>query len=322
MATTADHISPVTVLLPVHNGGRHLSAAVASILNQTHSELELLAIDDGSTDGSGELLDAVEDPRVRVLHQANQGLVAALNTGLAEARYEFVARMDADDVSDHRRLALQARHLESHPRVAAVGCCYDVIDEQDVIIRQVHTAAEPAYLHRQLYFRNVLPHAGMMFRRAAVTGVGGYRDVGPVEDYDLWLRLASRHELASLPLPLLAYRWSPSGISVREHSEQQRRLKETRAALHSARPLPDLSARRVVRDGLAHARRFGPTCPTAVRTYVFDHVWLLLLAVQHKHVRTALRIACGLALFVLLRPSGLVGVLDVIRSDRTRRSDR
>jgi glycosyltransferase involved in cell wall biosynthesis len=321
--TTPDRTLPVTVLLPVHNGGRHLAAAVESILGQTHRDLELLVVDDGSTDGSGELLDHLVDPRVRVLHQPNRGLVVTLNTGLEKATHNLVARMDADDVSDPRRLELQVRHLAEHPQVAAVGCCYDVIDEDDTVVRSVHTAASVQYLHRQLYFRNVLPHAGMTFRRSAVLAVGGYRDVGPVEDYDLWIRLSAEHELASLPERLLRYRVTPTGISVRARDEQLRCLRRVRAELHATRPMPAVAASSVVEEGLRHAARYGPTCPAALRTYVFDHLWLAVQVAGVGHrVGAAARLLAGTVALVVRRPAAAGAFLDVLRRRDPAGTDR
>jgi glycosyltransferase involved in cell wall biosynthesis len=311
--TKADRTVPVSVLLPVHNGGRHLEAAVTSILTQTHDDLELLVIDDGSTDGSGEWLDALTDARVRVLHQPNRGLVATLNRGLAQARHDLVARMDADDVSEPRRLELQVRHLLDHPEVAAVGCCYRVVDEQDRLVQEAHTAADPAYQHRRLYFRNVLPHAGMTFRRDVVRAAGGYREVGPVEDYDLWVRLAAAHAVASLPQPLLRYRASPAGISMRDNDRQRRCLREARDRLHEERPMVPVPAGQVLREGLAHTRTYGATCPSAARDYVFDHVWLAVLLARRRRVRLAAALLVGALGVVARRPSAGRALMDVVR---------
>ena len=313
MTKAPDRTVPVSVLLPVHNGGRHLEAAVASILTQTHRDLELLVIDDGSTDGSGEWLDGLTDPRVRVLHQPNQGLVATLNRGLEEVRHELVARMDADDVSEPRRLELQVRHLLDHPEVAAVGCCYRVVDAQDGHLQDAHTAADPAYQHRRLYFRNVLAHAGMTFRRDAVRAAGGYRDVGPVEDYDLWGRLAVDHAVASLPQPLLLYRASPTGISLRDNERQRRCLRETRDRLHETSPMARVPARQVLREGLAHARTYGATCPGAARDYVFDHVWLAVVLARRRRLREAGALLAGALGVVARRPSAGRALVDVVR---------
>src|ERR1700722_2036753 len=113
----------LSVLMPVFNGGRFLAAAVESILKQSLRDFELIAIDDGSTDQSASLLSqlAGSDDRIRVIRQANAGIVTALNRALELARGEYIARMDADDAALPSRLARQAAFLDGHPDVAVVG---------------------------------------------------------------------------------------------------------------------------------------------------------------------------------------------------------
>lgn len=322
MPKVSDRTAPVTVLLPVHNGGRHLPAAVSSILGQTYRDFELLVIDDGSTDGTSDYLKSVDDPRLRVHHQPNLGLVSALNTGLSMARHEFVARMDADDVSEPDRIQVQVDHLLDHPSVAAVGCCYTVIDEQDAVLREVHTAGHPDYLAAQLYFRNVLPHAGMMFRRSLVLAAGGYRDVGPVEDYDLWARLTADHAIASVPLLLLRYRLTSTGISLGARDLQRRCHREIRDRLHRERPLTVPPARVVVARGLDHGRDFAASCAGADRAFVFDHVWLAALLARRRRTGAATRVALGVLGLILRRPARAMGLLDVVRGQLVARRHR
>ena len=305
---------PVTVLLPVHNGGPHLAQAVRSILAQSHEQLELLVVDDGSTDGTSDYLASLDDPRVRIVGQSNQGLVRALNHGLALASHELVARMDADDVSAPNRIELQLALLLANPRVAAVGCCYDVIDGDGTTLRREHTAAHPAYLRRQLYFRNVLPHAGMMFRRVAVADVGGYREVGPAEDYDLWCRLVQRHDVMSLADVLLQYRHSPTGISVTAGDRQRLCTKAVRETMHSDHPFPPVTAATVLTDGIDHADSFSAHCPDAVARYVFDHLWLGYLLARRRQWSAARAVATGTMILVARRPAGLGGIGLVLRS--------
>ena len=317
---SADHATvPVTVLLPVYNGGDHLATAVASILGQTHEAFELLVIDDGSTDGTADLLAGLTDPRVTVVTQPNRGLVATLNKGLSLARHDLVARMDADDVSHPRRLELQVDFLTADPGVVAVGCCYEVVDDGGVVA-QVHTAADPPYLRRQLFFRNVLPHAGMMFRRSAVVAVGGYRDVGPVEDYDLWARLSAGHELASLPDVLLSYRLSSSGISANAGDEQIQHHRLVRNRMLAEGSFPHASAVRILREGLEHARTYEATCPGALRSYVFDHIWLAALLTRGGRLRSGSSLMTGAVALAVLRPRAFVGFLDVARNVARRLS--
>ena len=301
-------LPPVTVLLPVYNARAHVAEAVASILVQSHAEFELLAIDDGSTDGSGEYLDSVEDPRVRVIHQENAGLVETLNRGIGEARYEFVARMDADDVSAGERLWQQSAVLAARPELAAIGSCYEVITETGQHVGDVHVPADSTYLNRQLYFRNVLPHGGMMFRKTAVQDVGGYRAVG-AEDYDLWARLAVAHGLGSVAQPLYRYRITGSGLSQtagghRQYEDGRRRV---RADLHSQHPLWLPSSWGLARDGI-RVTQGQPDCADLDFSFVFDHAGLAVALFRAGRHGAALRTALGVALFAARRPRALGGV--------------
>jgi glycosyltransferase involved in cell wall biosynthesis len=294
--------------MPVHNGGEHLREAVESILCQSHAELELLVIDDGSTDGTAAYLDGLEDPRVRVLHQPNRGLVATLNLGLAEASHELVARMDADDVSAPDRLERQVRFLTDHPEVAAVGCCYGMMTEDGRAVGTVHVAGCWRYLQRQLYFRNVLPHGAMMLRRSAVLAAGGYRDVGPAEDYDLWLRLATRHELGNVPDILFSYRVTTGGVSVQAGAAQRTAMKEVRQRHHATAPFRSPGPWRVAREGRRHVREYASRCDTAAQDYVFDHLGLCVLTARRRQWRSSISLALGVGLLLLRHPAGLRGL--------------
>lgn len=297
----------VTVLLSVFNGGAHLAEAIASVLAQTHADFELLIIDDGSTDDTPAVLRSFTDPRIRVVTQPNAGLVAALNRGLGEARHDLVARMDADDVSSPHRLERQTRFLVENPTVAAVGSCFDLIDEAGGRTGVAHVAADSGYLGRQLYFRNTLAHTSILMRRDAVLEVGAYRQVGPVEDYDLWTRLAGYYPLVALDDVLVSYRVSPSGISASAGSEQQLCLDHVRRGLHGSRPYSAVSPARVVREGSLH-RRSHPRCTDTAASYLLDHLGLAVVLWSYGRRGVALVTASGAALFVLRHPTSVRGV--------------
>jgi glycosyltransferase involved in cell wall biosynthesis len=188
----------VSILLPVRNEECLLPAALASLYRQTLRDWELVAVNDGSTDATGALLDAAAagDPRVRVLHRPGEGLVAALNAGLAACRAPLVARMDGDDICHPRRLEHQVALLDDHPEVTLAACRVRHIPRQHL------TAGMRAYeewqnsllthadIMRDLFVESPFTHPSVIFRLAAVVALGGYRDCGWAEDYDLWLRLA------------------------------------------------------------------------------------------------------------------------------------
>lgn len=304
--------TPITVLMPVYNGGKHLAEAVASILAQTHSTLELLVIDDGSTDGSSELLDALSDSRVRVHHQKNRGLVRALNTGLALARHEVVARMDADDLSLPDRLMRQLEVLVEQPDVVAVSCCFEQMDEAGRTIGAVHVPADAAYLHRQLYFRNVLPHGAMMFRRADVLRIGGYRDVGPAEDYDLWSRLVAEHRIASVAQVLYRYRISATGVSQTSAVTQRLTTRTIRNRLHNDRPMAVPTPRQVMLEG-SRVCRAQSACGSMDGQYLFDHTALTVLLARAGRRRGSAWLAVGVGLFAVTHPLSPLRLIRFLR---------
>lgn len=217
----------ISVLLPVHNAARYLRAAVAGILAQTHRDLELIAVDDGSTDASGRILEAcaAADPRVRLISRPNTGIVGALNDGLAVARGEFIARMDADDLASPDRLRGQLEHLREHHECVALGTAARLIDASGRVVgfRRVATTHE-AILDELLAGNGAaLIHPSAMFRRTALERVGGYDPLFcRAEDLDLYFRLARFGRLQNLPAALLDYREHAQSTNFSRRAEQLR----------------------------------------------------------------------------------------------------
>src|SRR5437879_6502478 len=135
----------VSVLLAVFNGECHLEGSLRSILNQSFADFELIVVDDGSTDGTAEILAAVgrADPRVVVVRQANRGLTASLIRAASLARGAYLARQDADDISPPERFRRQVDFLDAHPSIAAVGAWADIIDRSGAVIGALRPAAGP-----------------------------------------------------------------------------------------------------------------------------------------------------------------------------------
>src|SRR5262245_18828577 len=151
----------VSVLLPVHNGLPFLRQAVQSLLEQTLTDIEMLALDDASTDGSGAYLDSIQDPRLRVIHLPRLGLSRALNIGLQEARAPLAARMDADDVALPERLLLQFEFLRQHPDVVVCGCQADIIDHGGSRVGQMRYECQDALIRYRLLAQAPFPHPGV-----------------------------------------------------------------------------------------------------------------------------------------------------------------
>ncbi|HXE96603.1 MAG TPA: glycosyltransferase [Dongiaceae bacterium] len=208
----------VSILMPVRNEESFLPATLNSLYRQTLADWELIAVDDGSSDGTPRILAAAagHDVRVRVIRREGGGLVAALNAGLEACRAPLLARLDGDDICHPRRLELQAAYLEAHPAIGLVACNFrhfprtglkqGMIDYESW---QNSLTRHPAII-RDLFVESPFVHPSIMTRRIIMEGLGGYHGSGWPEDYDLWLRMAAAGvQFARLPHTLLFWRDHP-----------------------------------------------------------------------------------------------------------------
>ena len=218
----------ISVCMPVYNAERYLTEAVDSVLAQTFGDFELIMVDDGSTDGSREILNhyAATDPRVRMIRRPNIGVTKTLNECLQLARGEFIARMDGDDVCLPERFELQVNYLRSHPDVVLAGTAYDLIDGAGRLLRHVTQPEDDKPLQEIcLSGRTPICHPSAMMRRAPALKVGGYDETFAVaQDLDLWLRLGEQGKMACLPQTLLKYRLHDKSISESKQAEQVRNM--------------------------------------------------------------------------------------------------
>ena len=212
----------ISVLLPCRDVGTVLPDAIASLRAQTFGDFEVVAVDDGSVDDTWEQLRswAADDVRVRTLRNHGSGLVAALATAQAYARGLLVARMDADDVAEPRRFEAQVELFHREPRLTACGTHVRYFPRSAVregarrYESWLNSLCSPESVARDVFVECPLAHPTLMLRRSTLIGVGGYRDMGWPEDYDLVLRLWwTGAALAVVPEVLLHWRESPSRTS-------------------------------------------------------------------------------------------------------------
>lgn len=212
----------ITVLMCVHNDRNYIAAAARSILQQTFEDFEFLIIDDGSTDGTAELLDGLDDPRIRLYRNpANLGLTRSLNIGLDAARGSFIARMDGDDLSEPDRLDCQLRFMQDHPEVGLVGSSRTLIDEAGRTIAVATVVEDDLSIRHKSLLGNPFAHPSMMLRADLLRSRGLRYDESyqTAQDYDLWVRMLALTAGANLPRPLLRYRLR-GGISKTRKAEQ------------------------------------------------------------------------------------------------------
>lgn len=206
----------VSVIMPVRNGDRWLAEACRSVLDQTLADLELIVVDDGSEDGTSEILKALShsDRRVRVQRQRSRGLVAALNLGIAMAEAPLIARLDADDIARPERLSRQVGFLAANPGTVLLGTWADRIDADGHRIGRLRPETDSIRLAAMLLTRNPFVHSTVLIRAQALSDAGGYRSAcEAAEDYDLWLRLSERGDVAILPDALVYYRRHEASVS-------------------------------------------------------------------------------------------------------------
>lgn len=217
----------ISVLVPLHQAEGTIGRCLESLLQQTFTDLDVWVVDDGSTDGGAAVVEEVarRDARVHLLrNDRNRGVAATLNVALHASSAGLVARLDADDEALPQRLAEQHAFLAAHPEVGVCGSFVQYAGRpgREVLGTVPVTHAE---IERTLRTTTSSPffHPSVLMRRDVLLAVGGYREwFGNAEDYDLWLRLLGRCELANLPQPLTRYRLSPAGASLGDLARQRR----------------------------------------------------------------------------------------------------
>ena len=216
----------LSVLMTVYQGARYLPATLDSILNQTFGDFEFIVVDDGSTDGTGALLDAAaaRDRRLSVQHNpANQGITRSMNRLFPLARGRYVTRHDGDDLSAPDRFAQQVAFLDAHPEVGMASSQISVIgsDGARLPTPRFVSGDDNQSIQETLYDYNCLCQGTVMFRRQAREAVGLYDEALELsEDYDFWLRMTEITQVVKLPAALYLYRDHASSVSHLQYGRQ------------------------------------------------------------------------------------------------------
>lgn len=218
----------VSVLMPVYKGDEYLSEAVDSILNQTFTDFEFIIICDDPTEKTRQILDKYEqsDSRIKVYYQEREGLVNSLNRGCSLARGEYIARMDADDISLPERFEKQSKFLDSNQCVGVLGTDIRFIDCYGNPHPDVHPPyipTEPNVIQWYLMFYCCIQHPTVMFRKSVYDQMGGYsNNFLHAEDYEFWLRISPRIIISNLDDVLVHLRIHANSVS-RTFNEVQKR---------------------------------------------------------------------------------------------------
>lgn len=209
----------ISVLMCVYNGEQFLSESIESILEQTYEDFELIIVNDGSTDSTVEIIESYTDNRIRLINnKSNIGLTKSLNIGLESAKGEFIARQDADDMSDKTRFEEQIAYLIKNKDVVVLGTQAKIIDKQGNIVNQPLGWFRPITENEVKWFcmfDSPFIHSSVMMRRGIIwhTYKGYNSSYRTSQDYELWSRIVYDHKCENLKNELVSFRHHPKSIS-------------------------------------------------------------------------------------------------------------
>lgn len=243
----------VSVVMPMHDAAPYIEESVRSILAQDIEDLELIIVDDGSTDDSVARIETIDDNRIRLFRQENRGVASALITGMQHARGALIARHDADDVALPHRLSRPISFLEAHREIGLVGSAAVVTDAEGRAKAELRHAEDDPSLRYAVHFDSPFVHPTVVFRRAAYDQAGGYHaDSDVFEDHDLWWRMSKVTRMANLTDVLLRYREVP--VSASRTARRNERTIEQRRRIFLERGIASHDAVLLARTGFHHDR--------------------------------------------------------------------
>jgi glycosyltransferase involved in cell wall biosynthesis len=199
----------ITVFMAAYNAARYIEESIKSVLDQTFGDFELLIVNDGSTDQTVDVVNGFRDSRIRLLHNdKNSGLTYTRNVALTEAKGDYIAILDSDDVAVNNRLELQYAFFREHPDFALCGGHGVVIDaaSNPVADNRFRMPLGPDNVKMTLLFRNPFINSTVMYKTTVLRELNGYRHYAPAEDYELFTRISDRHPVSNLDAVLVKYR--------------------------------------------------------------------------------------------------------------------
>jgi len=205
----------ISVIIPAYNAERTILKTIESVLQQTYCNFELIVINDGSTDGTLELIGTVQDPRIKVFSYSNGGLPVARNRGISHATGEFITFIDADDLWTRDKLDLQLRALQEHPQAGVAYSWTRFMDDKGEYFHGGRSVVFEGNVYRDLLLGNFIDSgSNVMIRREAIASVGEFDPtLKSCEDWEYWIRLAARWYFVVVPKPQIFYRQSSGAMS-------------------------------------------------------------------------------------------------------------
>lgn len=252
----------VSVIIPTFNRADLLPQAIDSVMAQTHPALEIIVIDDASTDDTADVMQrysasAGTSPRIRYLrNERNAGIAKSRNRAIAESAGPYVAMLDSDDVwLDSTKIAMQVESLERHPHVAVIGTDASVIDRNGRTVGAIRNLGSDRGIRATLFIKNQFVTSSMLVRRSVLDETGGFdEDIPIMEDYELWLRIARRHPVANIRRRMTGYRIHDGNITRQNHRAFLDSFRILHARYGSSFPLAWVLRVKIWRERLALSR--------------------------------------------------------------------
>jgi glycosyltransferase involved in cell wall biosynthesis len=226
----------ISVVIPVFNGEKTIKETIESVLNQTFRDFKLIVINDGSQDSTLQIVDSIKDHRLQVFSYSNAGLSASRNRGIYHAVGEYISFIDADDLWTPDKLEAQFKALQANPHAGVAYSWTDYIDESSQFFRQGAHFNFTGNIYAKLLVTNLLENgSNPLIRTQAFTEVGGFDEsLSAAEDWDMWLRLASRYHFVVVPSPQILYRVSVNSMSSKLDKQEAESLKVIEKAFNQA----------------------------------------------------------------------------------------
>ncbi len=205
----------ISVIIPVYNGEKTIRETIESVLNQSFQDFEIIVIDDGSKDSTLEVVNSIQDPRLKVFSYPNARQAASRNRGFSHSAGEFIAFLDADDLWTPNKLEAQLKALQDNPQAAVAYSWSNCIDETGQFLREASHSTLSGDVYPKLLLCDFLDNgSNPLIRRQALIEAGSFDEsLPPAEDWDMWLRLAAHYHFVAVPYPHILYRQSPNSES-------------------------------------------------------------------------------------------------------------
>lgn len=258
----------LSVIMSVFNGEKYVRETVKSVLNQSFRDFEFIIVNDGSTDGTSEILRSFNDERIRIIDQENRGLTKSLNRGIGVSKGRYVGRIDCGDIAFEKKFEVQLNFLERNRDIYGVGTWANLIDEEGNIIGALKYLTEYERIRKVILRYNPFVHPSLVFRRKMFDEIGVYDESFEfAQDYDLMLRMVSRFKIVNLPQVLLNYRISEEAISSRKMKKQEYSALKARIKALSRYGYPKLGYFYLMKPF------FSFLVPAALKKYVVRKLW-------------------------------------------------